>query len=160
MSSQISDDFFEKIEVGQDIPPLSRRAVIKELFMSWGQAKGELHSVFGSGHLEKEDSKAAAEAEVKGIDAIHLSYILPGTHSLEFISQMITNWLPSPKGWLFGGQLNAKIVKPISPNELITCHGRVVQKIENESQRCLVCEVWIEKETGERVVIGEATIKS
>jgi len=159
MRSEISDDFFEKSKVGQGIPPLTKRAVIKELFMTWGRLKGELHPVFGNSHLEEMASQAATQAEVKGMDAIHFSRILPGTHALEFLSQMITNWLPSPRGWLFGSQLNAKMVRPISPDELITCHGRVIQKIENESQRCLVCEVWIEKETGERAVIGEATIR-
>ena len=159
MSSEIGDDFFTKAQVGQEIPPLVKRAVIKELFMTWGRVKGELHPVFGNSHLEEMDNQAAAQAEVKGMDTIHFSRILPGTHALEFLSQMITNWLPSPQGWLFGGQLKAKIARPISPNELITCHGRVAQKIENKSQRCLVCEVWIEKETGEPAVIGEATIQ-
>ena len=159
MSSEISKDFFEKVNVGQEIPPLTRKAAIKELFMTWGRGKSELHPVFGDSHLEKLDTQAVAQAEAKGMDTIHFSLILPGTHALEFLSQMITNWLPSPQGWLFGGQLNAKIVRPISPDELINCHGRVTQKIENESQRCLVCEVWIEKETGEHAVIGEVTIQ-
>ena len=158
MSSEISDDFFTKAQVGQDIPPLVKRAVIKELFMTWGRAKGGLHPIFGDSYLEESSSQAAAQAEAKEVDAIHFTSMLPGNQALEFLSQMITNWLPSPQGWLFGSQLNANMVRPISPDELITCHGRVIQKIENESQRCLVCEVWIEKETGERAVIGEATI--
>ena len=158
MSTEINDNFFDKIKIGQDIPALTKKAAIKELFMTWGQAKSELHSVFGDSHLEEADGQTATQAEAKGMDAIHFSRILPGTHALEFLSQMITNWLPSPRGWLFGGQLKAKIARPISPDELITCHGRVSQKIEDESQRYLVCEVWIEKETSERAVIGEATI--
>ena len=126
--------------------------------MTWGRAGGELHPVFGDSHLEM-GTQAAVQAEAKGMDAIHFARILPGTHALEFLSQMITNWLPSPQGWLFGGRLNAKMVRPISPDELITCRGKVTRKIEDESQRCLVCDVWIEKETGERVVTGEATIR-
>ena len=155
----MGDDFFEKVKVGQDIPPLRKRAAIKELFMTWGRVTGELHAVIGDSHLDEAESLAAAQAEAKGMDTIHFSRILPGTHALEFLSQMITNWLPSPQGWLFGGQLKAKIARPISPDEPITCRGRVIQKIENEPQRCLVCEVWIEKETGERAVTGEATIQ-
>ena len=158
MRSEISDDFFEKSKVGQGIPPLTKRAVIKELFMTWGRVGGELHPVFGDSHLEM-GTQAAAQAGVKGMDTIHFARILPGTHALESLSQMITNWLPSPQGWLFGGQLNAKIARPISPDELITCRGKVTQKIEEKSQRRLVCEVWIEKETGERAVTGEATIQ-
>ena len=127
MSSERSDDFFEKVEVGQNIPPLTKRAVTKELFMTWGRVGGELHPIFGGSHLEEVDSQAAGQAEVKG--------------------------------WLFGGQLSVRMVRPISPDELITCQGRVAHKIENQSQRCLVCEVWIEKETGERAVAGEATIR-
>ena len=157
MGSEISDDFFEKSKVGQIIPPLTKRAVIKEFFMTWGRG-GELHPIFGDSRLEEVASQAAAQAEAKEMDTIHFISMLPGNQALEFLSQMITNWLPSPRGWLFGGQLNAKMVRPISPNELITCHGRVAQKIEND-QKCLVCEVWIEKETGERAVAGEATIR-
>ncbi|MFC2005452.1 hypothetical protein ACFLVG_00615 [Chloroflexota bacterium] len=156
---EISKDFFEKVNIGQEIPPLTKRAVVKELFMTWGRGKGELHPVFGDSHLEELDTQAAAQAKAKGMDAIHFTEILPGTHALEFISQMITNWLPSPEGWLFGGQLNAKLVRPITPDELITCRGRVIHKVEKEPQRYLVCEVWIEKETGGNAVIGEATIQ-
>lgn len=159
MSSEISGDFLATVKIGQDIPPLSKRAVIKEFFMTWGRVEGELHPIFGDSHLDEVGSQAAAQAEVKGMDAIHFTRILPGNYALELLSQMITNWLPSPQGWLFGGQLNARMVRSISPNELITCHGRVAQKIENEPQRHLVCEVWIEKETGERAVVGEATIQ-
>ena len=158
MGAKINDDFFEKVKVGQDITPLTKKAAIKELFMTWGRAGGELHPVFGDSHLET-GTEAATQAEVKGMDTIHFALILPGTHALEFLSQMITNWLPSPQGWFFGGQLNAKIARPIGPDELITCRGKVTQKIEDESQRHLVCEVWIEKETGERAVTGEATIR-
>jgi len=159
MSPETNNDFFETVKVGQSISPLTKRAVIKEFFMTWGRVKGELHPIFGDSHLDEVDSQAAAQAEIKGMDTIHFIRMLPGNHALELLSQMITNWLPSPQGWLFGGKLSAKMVRPISPNELITCRGRVAQKIENESQSCLVCEVWIEKETGERAVIGEATIQ-
>ncbi|MFC1940438.1 MaoC family dehydratase [Chloroflexota bacterium] len=159
MISELSGDFFEKTVVGQDIPPLSKKAVVKELFMTWGRPQGELHPVFGDSHLENMDSQAVRQAEVKGMDTIHFMRILPGMHALEFLSQMITNWLPSARGWLFGGKLNAKMVRPITPDELITCQGRVTQKVEDESRRCLICEVWIEKETGEPAVVGEATIQ-
>lgn len=159
MSPEKNDDFFEKIKVGQNIPVLTKKAAIKELFMTWGRLKGELHPVYGDSHLEEADSQASVQAKARGMDAIHFSRILPGTHALEFLSQMITNWLPSPRGWFFGGQLKARIARPIMPDELITCHGRVTQKVEDGSTKCLVCEVWIEKETGENAVVGEATIR-
>jgi len=158
MTLGINDDFFARAEVGQDIPPLEKKAALKELFMTWGRRGGELHPVFGDSHLEAE-KQATTQAEAKGMDTLHFTSMLAGTQALEFISQMITNWLPSPKGWLFGGQLKARLIRPISPDELISCRGKIAEKREGKAGKCLVCEVWIENETGERAVSGEATIQ-
>ena len=159
MTSQKDGDFFDTVEVGQEIPPLVKKATVKELFMTWGKKGGELHPVFGDSHLEDADTKAASQAQAANMDTIHFNRILPGTHALEFLSQMITNWLPSPKGWLFGGQMTARLLRPILPDETVKCRGRITQKVSDQETKRLVCDIWIEKETGEQAVVGEATIR-
>ena len=77
---------------------------------------------------------------------------------LQFISEMITNWLPSLKGWVQGGKLSAKFVKFVEFNERIICRGRIKDKIHNGEKNYLICDVWIENISGDKVLIGEARI--
>lgn len=154
-----ADSFWDKVSVGQEIPPLTRKAELKELFLTWGHRGGELHPVFGGTHLDSSQAAAATEAEKRGVDPIHLAPVFPGNQALEFLSQMITNWLPWPRAWLFGGKLEVRLIEIISPNETITCRGRVIEKIAKGKERRLVCEVWVEKENGSQAVVGQATLQ-
>ena len=77
---------------------------------------------------------------------------------LQFISEMITNWLPNPKGWVQGGKVFAKFIGLVRFNEIITCKGQVKDKMVKDSRKYLICDVWVENVAGSKVVIGEATI--
>ena len=149
--------FFETTQVGDQIPTYHKKAIIKELFMTWGKEGDQLHPLFGGTHLVSDASEAATRAKAKDVDPIHFASMLPGTHALEFISQMITNWLPHPAAWLYGGKLNAKFIGLIKPNEEISCKGRVSEKRLDTKQ--LVCDIWIENSQGDKMVIADVTLQ-
>ena len=146
----VGKTFFEDIKIGQEIPILKRKAeLVGQHF---------LPPVFGGMELEADQSKAEERARELGVDPIHVAKIFGGIWLLEFLSQMMTNWLPNPKGWLEGGRLNARFIGIIHPGETIQCKGKVLDKVSENGNDYAICEVWIENEAGQKVVIGEGTI--
>ena len=77
---------------------------------------------------------------------------------LQFISEMITDWLPNPRGWVQGGRLSGKFIGLVRLNEIITCRGQVKDKVVEDNKRYLICDVWVENAAGDKVVVGEAAI--
>ena len=130
-----------------------------EAFYSQVKIGDAIHPArFGGLELEAEKDKAKEKAEALGVDTIHTAKVFGGPYLLQFISEMITNWLPNPTGWVQGGKLSAKFIGLVMFNEIATCKGQVRDKVEKEGEKYLVCDVWIENAEGNKVTIGEATI--
>ena len=142
------NEFYDSLKIGEQIPEVEKEAVMAEY---------KTPEVFGI-ELFADSEKAREKAEALSVDSIHTSKVFGGVFMLQFISEMITNWLPSLKGWVQGGKLSAKFVKLVEFNERITCRGRIKDKLEKDDGRYLICDVWIENESGDKVVIGEAHI--
>jgi hypothetical protein len=142
------NEFYDLLKIGDQIPQIEKDAVME------GYKTPE---VFGI-ELLADSEKAIEKAGELGVDSIHTSKVFGGVFMLQFISEMITNWLPSLRGWVEGGKLSAKFIKLVKFNERIICRGRIKDKIENGDGRYLVCDVWVENASGDKVVIGEAHI--
>lgn len=142
------DEFFDQLEIGDPVPPLTVKAVTKTRFPK----------IFGDLQLQTAPDKSREKAKDLGVDAIHTTKFFGGVYMLHFISEMITAWIPNPKGWIQGGSLTAKFVNLVNVNEMITCCGKVKDKPVKDNKKHLICSVWVEKETGEKAVIGEACI--
>ena len=144
-----SETFHSQVKIGDEIPPLAKEAYLKGY---------KLPALFGGFELEAEKDKAKKKAEALGVDTIHASKLFGGPYLLQFVSEMITSWLPNPTGWVQGGKLSAKFIGQVQFNETVTCKGQVKDKVEKEGKKYLVCDVWIENPEGKKVTIGEATI--
>ena len=144
-----SEAFYSQVKIGDEIPPLAKEAYMEGY---------KLPALFGGIELEAEKDKAKEKAEALGVDTIHTAKIFGGVYLLQFISEMITNWLPNPTGWVQGGKLSAKFIGLVRFNEIVTCKGQVKDKIKKDGRKHLVCEVWIENTEGNKVTIGEATV--
>jgi len=131
---------FEDINVGDELPPVIRK-VTQEKINRYGLVSGDITSF----HV---DPEAAAQT-------IYQVTVASGVYLETLFSQMMLNWLANPKGWLSGGKLNTKLVKPVYPGDTITARGRVTDKVA--SDRRVVCEVTVESQKGETVVVGEAS---
>lgn len=142
-------EFYDLLKIEEEIPPLEKEAVFEGF---------QTPEIFGGIELANESAKAKGMAEALGVDTIHTSKIFGGVFMLQFISEMITNWLPSLKGWVQGGKLSAKFVKFVEFNERIICRGRIKDKVQNDEKKYLICDVWIENVSGDKVLIGEVRI--
>jgi len=142
------NEFFDQLKIGDAMPPLAIKALTKT----------KLPSIFGDIKLEAEPDKSREKAKDLGVDAIHTTKVFGGVNMLHFISEMITAWLPNPKGWIQGGFLSAKFTNLVNVNEMISCKGEVKDKLVKDNKKRLICDVWVEKENGDKAVIGEAGI--
>ena len=143
------EEFYSRVEIGDEIPPLEKEAILEGF---------QTPEIFGGIELADEADKAKEKAEALGVDAIHTSKVFGGVFMLQFISEMITNWLPNPGCWVQGGKLFAKFIGLVKFNEVIICRGRVKDKTLKDNKKYFVCDIWVENASRDKVVIGEAHI--
>lgn len=143
------EEFYNQVKIGDGIPSLVKKAVLEGY---------QTPEIFGNIELATEAEKAKEKAEALGVNTVHTSKIFPGVIMLQFISEMITNWLPDLKGWVQGGGLSAKFIGLVKFNETITCKGKIKDKIVKDKSKYLICDVWIENISGDKVLVGEAHI--
>jgi len=143
------EEFYNRVKIGDEIPPLEKQATLEGF---------QTPEIFGGIELANGSDEAKEKAMALGVDAIHTSKVFGGVFMLQFISEMITNWLPSPKYWVQGGRLFAKFVGLVKFNELIMCRGKVKDKTLKDNKNYFVCDVWIENASRDKVVIGEVQI--
>jgi len=74
---------------------------------------------------------------------------------LSQISRMMM--LAFAEGWVQGGKLSAKIVKPAHATDFTTAKGIIREKIPEGSAIRFICDVWVEKQTGEKAIVGTAS---
>jgi len=142
--------FYERVNIGDEIPSLEKQAILDGY---------RLPEIFGEIAFTGEEGEARREAERLGVDAIHTSKIFGGVYLLQFVSEMITNWLPYPKGWVQGSRLFAKFIGQVKFNETVICKGKITGKLSEKDKEFLVCDIWVENAHGNRVVIGEIHIR-
>jgi len=142
--------FFSQVSVGQQIPSLVKKAEIVGY---------KLPDIFNISSLEKSGKRTLEKSRKMGVDSIHVKEVFGGPYLLQFLSQMITKWLPNIRGWIEGGELDVKFTSAVTPGEMVTCKGKVVEKKCEDGTKILFCDIWVEKQNGEKVVIGSAKIK-
>ena len=141
--------FYEGLRPGDLLPALTRTA----------RPGQELPRVFGVKGLSADSEAARAVAQKLGVDPIHTTAVLGGVTMLQFVSEMVTNWLPDPVGWVRGGKLKARFTSPVHPGEAVVCRGRVREVVRGTYGHHIICDVWIENTEGKRVVVGEAHVR-
>lgn len=131
---------FEDINIGDELPPVISE-VTQEKMNRYGLVSGDIISF----HV---DPDAAAQT-------IYKVPIAAGMHLEPWVSEIMLNWLASPKGWLSGGKLSTKFIKPVYAGDTITTRGKVTDKVVSE--RRVVCEITMENQKRETVVAGNAS---
>ncbi|HEX5404970.1 MAG TPA: MaoC family dehydratase [Pseudonocardiaceae bacterium] len=142
-------------ELGTELPTFARRWTQQEF-----TDRHEL--VYGPGKVVPEawpehnlhsDPEAAAREGLAG----------PVASAPQLISmvhrQMLTCF---GMGWLAGGDIDVKMIKPVYVGDLTTAKGRVIgvtleRDAEGNDVRRVRCEVWVERLGGQKVLVGSAS---
>lgn len=61
------------------------------------------------------------------------------------------------EGWIKGGKIYLKFIKPVFEHDFVTAKGIVKEKVLEDSGVRLVCDVWAERQGGEKVIVGTAS---
>ncbi len=125
---------------GEAIPTLIKH-VTQEQINSYADVSGDHNPI----HVNPEAARAV------GLDGT----IAHGMLSMAFLGELLTNWLTSaqaPGAWVT--RLRARFQAMVRPGDTLTCRG--VLGPRNERHQRL--DVWIENQTGERVITGDADV--
>ena len=60
-------------------------------------------------------------------------------------------------GWLRGGRFELKLIRQIPLDDFLTAKGVLTSKTPEGDKLRLECDVWVENQTGQKVIVGKAS---
>jgi acyl dehydratase len=138
MSSQVS---FDKLKVGDSLPPLTKGPLTREWIKKYADASGDHNPI----HIDDKSATAF------GLPSV----IAHGMLNKAFVAQHVTNWAG------LNGDLRMIKVRfgaIVKPGETVTCKGKVKGKKVEAGRKTVNCELWAENQKGEQVITGEAEV--
>jgi acyl dehydratase len=132
---------FEDVDVGFEIPQFVKGPVTKEKIKDYAEAAGDPNPM----HYDEDFAKMAGFQTV----------IAHGLMTMAFVSEMLTNWLPS---YTQLKRLKTRFTKVVYPGNILTCKGKVTQKYVKEDGNYVELDVWADNQDGETVAKGTATV--
>ncbi len=134
----------ENIDAGYELPPLSHVMDI------YGMNKGELiDPASGKGNALHFDEQFSRREGLK-------APVATGWAANYYANQLLTEFFG--EHWLRGGCLATKFIAPMYLGDMIICKARVTKKAREDSGYRLDMELWSEKSTGEKNMVGSANV--
>lgn len=93
----------------------------------------------------------AEEAKKLGFPNI----VVQGMMSTCFVHQVMQDAFGM--GWVEGGKASLKLTNVLWVDESVTARGRVREELNEGTRTRVHCDVWVEKDDGTRVLVGEAS---
>lgn len=81
--------------------------------------------------------------------------VVQGMMSTCFVHQVMQDAFGM--GWVEGGKASLKLTNVLWVDESVTARGRVREELNEGTRTRVHCDVWVEKDDGTRVLVGEAS---
>ena len=81
--------------------------------------------------------------------------VVQGMMSTCFVSQVMQDHFGM--GWLEGGRMSVKLTNVLWVDETVRAHAKIRNEVTEGTKKRVVCDVWVEKTDGTRVILGEAS---
>jgi len=81
--------------------------------------------------------------------------VVQGMMSTCFVSEVMQNEFGM--GWLAGGKMSVKLTNVLWVDETVTAYGKIRETLPEGTRQRVHCDVWVEKEDGTRVLLGDAS---
>ena len=134
----------EEIEVGYELPPLSHVMNVP------GMNQGKLIDPnSGEGNAIHFDEQFSRQEGLK-------APVATGITSTFYANQLLTDFFG--EDWLRGGSLATKFIVPMYFAETIICKAQVTEKIKEDNGCRLNMELWTEKSSGQKNMVGSASV--
>jgi acyl dehydratase len=132
--------YFEDVDVGAELPPLSKGPIQQIQLTRYAGASGDFNPI----HQDDEFARAA------GLGGVFAHGML----SMGFVAQALTDWA----GAGTVRKLGVRFAGLVRLNDIVTCRGRVLGKSSKDDLHLVELEVWAENQRGEKVVTGKAAL--
>ena len=126
------------IQIGHALPPLSKPITQRQIDCYSGVRPRSIHT-------DPEWARA------KGFPAP----LAQGMMSTGYVSQMMVDLLG--EGFIKGGKMTVKFIKPVIVGDTLSVHGVVKNKIAEGADVRVVVEFWCENQQGVKTLVGEAS---
>jgi acyl dehydratase len=136
MSGQVS---YDKLKVGDSLPPLSKGPLTREWIKKYADASGDHNPI----HIDENAAKAF------GLPSV----IAHGMLDMAFVAQHVSNWIG------LSGELKRIKVRfgaMVKPGDTVICKGKIKDKKVEDGKKIVLCDLWAENQKGEQVISGEA----
>jgi acyl dehydratase len=81
--------------------------------------------------------------------------VVQGMMSTCFVSEVMQDHFEM--GWLQGGRMSVKLTNVLWVDETVSAHAKIRDENQEGDRTRVHCDVWVEKEDGTRVILGQAS---
>jgi len=81
--------------------------------------------------------------------------IVQGGQLAGYLNEMLTETFG--RGYIEGGEISMSFVKSAKANDVVTTHGQAGESSVVDGRTHVDCEVWLENQSGEKLVVGKAS---
>jgi len=126
------------IQVGQELTPISKTISQRQIDCYSGVRPKSIHT-------------DAEWARKKGFP----NTLAQGMMSTAYVSEMMVTLLG--EGYIKGGKMSVKFVKPVITGDTLTMHGTVREKQPDSGGVRIHVDLWCENQDGMKTMVGEAS---
>ncbi|MGB0954882.1 MAG: MaoC family dehydratase [Panacagrimonas sp.] len=130
---------FNTLQVGDELPPLKKAPITRTTLALFGGASNDHNPI----HIDIDFAKAAGMPDV----------FAHGMLSMAYLGQLLTNWAPQSAIRSYG----VKFASITQLQEVITCRGKVVEKLEKDGEKLVRLELTAASEKDVKLA-GEALV--
>ena len=132
---------FNNVKIGDKIHSTINLVITQEMINQWAVLANDFNPL----HIDLEFAK----------DTKFGSTVAHGSFTVTYLLEMMVEWLGIQ--WLNGGQLtDVKYTAPVKPGDKISPQGQIVDKKIIDGKNIIECEVWLENQAEEKVIISKA----
>ena len=129
------------VAVGTELPTLTKPAITRETLKVYGPAAGDPNPM----HVDDEFAKNAGYPGVFAHGMLSMGYLGEFLHKAA------------------GGvgnvrKFRARFAKLTWPGDVVSCKGTVTAVRDEGDQKLVDCDIWTETQSGEKKVVGTATL--
>lgn len=132
--------YFEDVEVGMELSSITKKPTTTTLVM-WAGASEDYYPI----HYDKD---IALANRLPGV-------IVHGRLKAAYLGNLMTNWI-GDQGIL--RRLTCNYRGMDIPGSVLTCKGKVTNKLQQNGENLVECNIWLENDKGETTTPGSALV--
>jgi acyl dehydratase len=131
---------FDSVQVGDELPPLQLPAVDRTMLALFAGASGDHNPI----HIDIDVARRAGMPDV----------FAQGMLGMAWLGRLVTGWAPQSRLRRF----DARFQGITHLGNAMRCSGRIVEKLEQDGERCVRIELQSTNQFGQPKIAGEALV--